>query len=319
MCTHVARKPPPPRFGSRSSPRSLFATCARTRIGPSLFIQLQLRQLAFARHLTRSCIALLHRIAPGRFYQRRKHRFDLCVRKERRNTVPVSQTFGIFGTTRHPRDVVCAHTKETHPRDPRPCFRRRQTDKVTVVQLEEKEERGWRFISDACLLFPLVEPRAVPLAGLIRGCRLRHPIFGPYRPSEDLLPYLRFARPLSPGNKVNQPVFRYYPRVHSPLRKKERRHERKGREQEGAAGRWRGDRSDDETSTKDTRTTRTRAACAQFCGRMAERLLSSLVNNRRVVTWERERETREHLRRGWRRSPRNTSILSGCRVGISIR
>ena len=33
--------------------------------------------------------------------------------------------------------------------------------------------------------------------------------------SKDLLPYLRFARPLSPGNKVNQPVFRYYPRVYT--------------------------------------------------------------------------------------------------------
>jgi len=31
--------------------------------------------------------------------------------------------------------------------------------------------------------------------------------------SEDLLPYLRFARPLSPSNKVNQPVSRYYPRA----------------------------------------------------------------------------------------------------------
>lgn len=31
------------------------------------------------------------------------------------------------------------------------------------------------------------------------------------RPCEDLLPYLRFAWPLSLGNKVNQPVFRYDP------------------------------------------------------------------------------------------------------------
>lgn len=36
------------------------------------------------------------------------------------------------------------------------------------------------------------------------------------RPCEDLLPYLRFAWPLSLGNKVNQPVFRYDPpRTHT--------------------------------------------------------------------------------------------------------
>lgn len=122
---------------------------------------------------------------------------------------------------------------------------------------------------------------------LIRGCRLRHPIFGPYRPSEDLLPYLRFARPLSPGNKVNQPVFRYYPRVHS-LRKKERKKEAESvmeEEVKEGGGRW-----VDETSTKDTRTTRTQTvrSFAVAWPSQRERLLSSLVNNSHVVTWERD-------------------------------
>lgn len=123
---------------------------------------------------------------------------------------------------------------------------------------------------------------------LIRGCRLRHPIFGPYRPSEDLLPYLRFARPLSPGNKVNQPVFRYYPRVHS-LGKKERKKEAESvMEEEGEGGRRTlGRRDEHKRHTHDTD-----ADCAQFCGRMVEsereRLLSSLVNNSHVVTWERD-------------------------------
>lgn len=87
--------------------------------------------------------------------------------------------------------------------------------------------------------------------------------------SKDLLPYLRFARPLSPGNKVNQPVFRYYPRVYT------RRCERK-----------RGTLFADEKRAQKTRTTQ---SWPQFCGRgrVAENgggLLSSFLNNTRIHT-----------------------------------
>jgi len=87
--------------------------------------------------------------------------------------------------------------------------------------------------------------------------------------SKDLLPYLRFARPLSPGNKVNQPVFRYYPACVWPPVWKKKGNPFRGRE----------------TSTKDTHNT----AVAQFCGRgrAAENgggLLSSFLNNTRVRT-----------------------------------
>jgi len=75
--------------------------------------------------------------------------------------------------------------------------------------------RAWRE-SDLCPMRVRCRRRSWKRAGrLKRGPRLRHrAIFGAPGPSsEDLLPYLRFARPLSPSNKVNQPVFRYYPRA----------------------------------------------------------------------------------------------------------
>lgn len=72
--------------------------------------------------------------------------------------------------------------------------------------------------------------------------------------SKDLLPYLRFARPLSPGNKVNQPVFRYYPRVYT------RRCERK-----------RGTLFADEKRAQKTRTTQRRGAVLRSWPRRRER------------------------------------------------
>jgi len=122
----------------------------------------------------------------------------------------------------------------------------------------------------------------------LRSAGLRHPIFGTPRvpePSEDLLPYLRFARPLSPGNKVNQPVFRYYVRACILGGVKEKGARRGGQRGTPFLGRER------ETSTKDTHNT----AAAQFCGRgravgpgtAGGRLLSSLLNNALNVedTW----------------------------------